>query len=78
MTSQQVKQAFTSAGIRVRVANQHLKFRICTLNGAPFDREAASAVAASIGLTDCFMRLGGQYNQSHELIGYKPAAIVRV
>jgi len=78
MTSQQVKQAFAAAGIHVRVANQRLNFRVCTVSGDPFDREAASAVAASIGLTDVLARPGGQYNQAHELIGYKPGAIVRV
>jgi hypothetical protein len=77
MTSQQVKQAFAAAGIRVRVADQGLKFRVCTVNGASFDREVASAVAASVGLTDVLANLGGQYNQAHELIGYKPGAIVR-
>ena len=77
MNSQQVKEAFSAAGIKVRVADHGVKFRVCTASGAAFDREAASAAAASIGLTDVLAVPGGQFNQSHELIGYKPGAIRR-
>lgn len=75
MNSQQIKQAFQAAGIKVRVADQGLKFRICTVGDVAFNREAASAVAASIGLTNTTAVLGGQFNQAHELIGYKPGAV---
>ena len=78
MNSNQVKQAFKAAGIKVRVADQGLKFRVCTLGDTAFDRAAAVAVAASIGLTDVFATLGAQFNQAHEMIGYKPGAVRRV
>ena len=75
MNSQQVKQAFQAAGIKVRVADLGIKFRVCTLGDVAFNRAAAAAVAASIGLTDVLASLGGQFNQAHELIGYKPGAV---
>jgi hypothetical protein len=78
MNSQQVKQAFKVAGLSVRVADQKLKFRICTVSGAPHDRAAAVACAAAIGLTDVFAVPGGQFNGAHELIAYKPGAIRRM
>ena len=78
MNSQQVKQAFKQAGISVRVADQGAKFRICTTSGDAFDQAHAADTAQSIGLTDVLGRLGGQFNQAHELIGYKPGAIRRI
>ncbi|AKJ28805.1 hypothetical protein [Caldimonas brevitalea] len=76
MDSKQVKAAFGAAGIKVRVADQGLKFRVCTQNSEPYaDRAAAKRVAASLGLTDVFAAPGGQFSQSHELIAYKPGSI---
>ena len=75
MNSQQVKQAFQAAGVKVRVADQGLKFRICTVSGAAFDRAAVAVAAAALGLTDVLARVGGNFNQAHEFIGYKPGAI---
>ena len=79
MNSQQVKAAFAAAGIRVRVADQGLKFRICPLRDTDpaFDQPAALAVGASLGLTSVLLEAGGQFNTTRELIGYKPGAIRR-
>ena len=78
MNSNTIKTAFQAAGIRVRVADQGPKFRVCTLGDTAFDQAAATAVAISLGLTDSLARLGGQFNQLHERVGYKPGAIRRV
>ncbi len=75
MDSKQVKAAFKDVGIKVRVADQGLKFRICTVGDTPFNHAEAKAVAASLGLTSSLAEPGGQINQAHELIGYKPGAI---
>ena len=78
MDSKQVKQAFKQAGISVRVADQGAKFRICTTSGVAFDKEGATDVAMSIGLTDVLGLPGGQFNQGHEMIGYKPGSVRRI
>lgn len=77
MNSQQIKSAFAAAGIRVRVADLGLKFRVCTQGDVAFDKSAAKAVAASIGLTDCLAIAGGQFNQAHEMVAFKPGAVRR-
>ena len=78
MNSQQIKSAFAASGIRVRVADLGSKFRVCTLGDVAFNKEAARTVAASLGLTDCLAIAGGQFNQAHELVAYKPGAVRRV
>lgn len=78
MNSLQIKAAFAASGIRVRVADQGLKFRVCTLGDVAFNKDAARAVAASLGLTDSLAVAGGQFNQAHELVAYKPGAVRRV
>lgn len=78
MNSQQVKTAFAAAGIKVRVADQGPKFRVCRLGEVAHDLAASAAVAASLGLTDVLGALGGQLNQAHELTCYKPGVIRRV
>lgn len=75
MNSQQVKAAFAAAGIKVRVADQGLKFRVCRLGEVAHDVQASNAVCASLGLTDCFGKLGGVLLQPHEMACYKPGAI---
>lgn len=76
MTSQQVKAAFASAGIRVRVADLGLKFRICPLRDSyPDFDQSARRVGASLGLTSSLLESGGQFNTTRELIGYKPGSI---
>lgn len=77
MNSKQVKAAFQQAGIRVRVADQGLKFRICRLDEQR--HEAASfAIAASLGMTDSLGARGAQVNQPYEMVAYKAGAIVRI
>jgi hypothetical protein len=76
LTSQDVKAAFKAAGMTVRVADQKLKFRICQVSMEPYDKPRAFAAAAKLGLTDASGKLGGQLNQSYELIGYKPGVVV--
>lgn len=78
MNSQQVKQAFKVAGLKVRVADQGHKFRVCQLGNAAFDKSRAVAVAVALGLTDSLAVAGAQFNQEHELIGYKPGAFRRI
>lgn len=78
MNSTQIKASFASAGIRVRVADLGPKFRVCMLGNVAFDKDAASAVAVSLGLTDSLAVAGGQFNQPHEMVAYKPGAIRRV
>lgn len=74
MNSTQVKQAFAAAGIKVRVADLGGKFRICRIAGAgvdlAHDKEQSAAVAASLGLYDTAGKLGGQFNQAHEMLAY--------
>lgn len=76
MISNQVKLAFKDAGMKVRVADLGLKFRVCLLGELRFDKDAATAVAAALGLTDIFGEPGAQFN-SYELIGYKPGAVIK-
>lgn len=76
MNSKSVKSAFANAGFRVRVADQGQKFRICTMSGDAFEARAIE-VAASLLLTCPLGHLGGSFNQKHEMIAYKPGAIVR-
>ena len=80
MNSQHIKTAFAAAGIRVRVKDLGLKFRICPLRDTDpdFNQPAALAVGASLGLTSVLLEEGGQFNTTRELIGYKPGAIRRV
>lgn len=74
MNSTQVKQAFAAAGIKVRVADMGAKFRICRIAGAgvdvAHDQAQSSTVAASLGLYDTAGKLGGQFNQAHEMVAY--------
>lgn len=80
MNSQQVKQAFAAAGIKVRVADLGGKFRICRMAkpGADLahDLSASRAVAASLGLFDTAGRPGGQLNQKHEMLAYEQRALI--
>lgn len=80
MNSQQVKAAFATAGIRVRVADLGLKFRVCPLRDTDpdFNQPAALAVGTSLGLTSVLLEAGGQFNTARELVAYKPGAIRRV
>ena len=85
MDSKSVKLAFAEAGIRVRVADQGQKFRICTLSGKPAGQSAAEVsvamikVAASLRLTCPLGNPGGSFNQEHELIASRhgPASAAR-
>lgn len=77
ITSQSVKAAFNKAGIKVRVRDFAMKFRVCpTVDGVKFDKEAVLAVAVELGLTDTCAKAGGQFNTGAEFIGYKPGKIV--
>lgn len=78
MDSNQVKAIFKAAGLRVRVADQGLKFRVCQLGDIAFDRPSVSAIAAAAGLTDVSGLPGCCFNQCHELSAYKPGAIRRI
>ena len=78
MTSSDVKSAFAAAGIKVRVRDLRIKFRVCTVSGQPHDKKAAASVAASLGCTDVLGHSGAMFLQAHELIAYKPGAIVRL
>jgi hypothetical protein len=80
MNSQHVKATFAAAGIRVRVADLGLKFRVCPLRDTDpdFDQPAALAVGASLGLTSVLLEAGGQFNTTRELVAYKPGAIRRI
>jgi hypothetical protein len=75
MNSQQVKQAFAASGVKVRVADQGLKFRICRVGDIAHDKAQTLNIAAALGLTDVMAMPGGHFNQSHEFCGYKPGAI---
>ncbi len=75
MNSKQVRAAFAEAGIKVRVADQGLKFRIFRVGDVAHDLQASCAVAAEMGLTDCFGKLGGALLQPHEMACYKPGII---
>ena len=77
MTSKQVKDAFATAGVRVRVADQRNKFRICTTSGEPHDIATSLAVAASLGMTDCLGRPGGSF-EGYVMWSYKPNTIIRI
>lgn len=75
MNSKQIKEAFAAAGIKVRVADQGAKFRICRIVRAGVDaaHEAASqAVAGALGLTGTDGKPGGDIQQPHEMVAYKP------
>lgn len=78
-TSQTVKAAFKAAGIRVRVADLGLKFRICPMTDADpdFAKADALAVVAALGCTSSLLDAGGQFNTARELVAYKPGAIRR-
>jgi hypothetical protein len=80
MDSKHVKATFAAAGIRVRVADQGMKFRICPLRATDpeFNQAEALAVGAGLGLTSVLLEAGGQFNTTRELVGYKPGAIRRV
>lgn len=78
-TSQSIKQAFAKGGIVVRVRDLGRAFRICpSRDNTPFCKDAAASIAASIGLTCVLGTLGGQFNGSRELIGYKPEMVIRL
>ena len=76
MNSNQVKAKFAAAGIKVRVADLGGKFRVCRIAkpgvDLAHDKDASRAVAASLGLTDSGAELGGQFNQAHEMVAFKP------
>lgn len=68
MNSQTIKAAFAEAGIKVRVkALRGNRFRICRLNDEAHDKAASVAVCASLGLKDSGGKLGGDFNQAHEM-----------
>jgi hypothetical protein len=69
MNSNDVKQAFKAAGLKVRVADQGQKFRICTTDRSAHTA-AAIDLAASLGLKgSCGPRPDIQ--QPHEMVAYK-------
>ena len=77
-TSQSIKAAFAQGGMNVRVRDISRAFRICpSRDNTPFDKSTAMAIAASLGLTCITGELGGQFNGSRELIGYKPGMVAR-
>lgn len=71
MTSNDIKAAFNAAGIKVRVANHGAKFRICVLGDKPHTADSQT-VAASLGLTGTDGKPGGDIQQPHEMVAYKP------
>ena len=76
-TTQSIKLAFAAGGMNVRVRDIARAFRICpSRDNTPFDKSNATAIAASLGLTCILGTLGGQFNGSRELIGYKPEMVV--
>lgn len=78
MNSEQIKAAFVSAGLSVRVRDLGAKFRVCPIGSGAFDANTVREVAARLGLTDSLARSGGVFNGSREFIGYKPNAVKRV
>ena len=76
-TSQSIKSAFAAGGMNVRVRDIARAFRICpSRDNTPFDKATATEIASSLGLTCVLGTLGGQFNGSRELIGYKPEMVV--
>lgn len=68
MNSQAIKTAFTAAGIKVRVKTlRNNRFRVCRAADVAHGDESI-ALAASLGLTDCFGRPGADILQPHELV----------
>lgn len=76
MNSQTVKAAFAAKGIKVRVRDFGLKFRICDASKA-LHGDAMQAVAVELGFTSAAGNAGGQWNTGMEFIAYKPGAVVR-
>lgn len=76
MKSKQVKAAYATHGMTVRVRDLGPKFRICGVTQEI--RELVESVAVGLGLTDCVLNAGGQWNGRAEFIAYKPGAVVRL
>lgn len=77
LSSNDVKAAFKSAGLAVRVRDLGVKFRICNVLKSEHASLCAS-VSAALGMTDTGANAGGQWNGSAEFISYKPGMVVRV
>jgi len=74
MNSQQIKNAFAEQGIKVRVKDLKIKFRICTIDESPHTEQSIQIVKM-LGLTDVLGNGGGEISQEHELIAYKECVI---
>ncbi|MBB4517338.1 hypothetical protein [Paraburkholderia fungorum] len=77
ITSLDVRQAFRAAGMRARVADLGMKFRICDLDRSQYGAEV-ERVARTLKFTDSLGHPGGQWNTSTEFVAYKPGKIVRL
>jgi len=77
MKSADVVAAYKGEGLKARVRDLGLKFRICDVKRSTH-RAQVEKIATQLGLTDALGRLGGQWNQDHEFIGYKPGSIRRI
>ncbi|MDO5947977.1 hypothetical protein [Burkholderia cepacia] len=77
VTSMEVRQAFRAAGMRARVADLGMKFRICDLDRSQYGTEV-ERVARDLKFTDSLGQPGGQWNTSTEFVAYKPGKIVRL
>lgn len=77
VTSVDVRQAFRVAGMRARVADLGMKFRICDLDRSQYGTEV-ERVAKALKFTDSLGHPGGQWNTSTEFVAYKPGKIVRL
>ncbi|WP_176000290.1 hypothetical protein [Burkholderia vietnamiensis] len=76
VTSVDVRQAFRTAGMKARVADLGMKFRICDLDKSQYGTEV-ERVARALKFTDSLGHPGGQWNTSTEFVAYKSGKIVR-
>lgn len=78
MTSNEIRNAFADAGIKVRVKSiAHGGFRVCTTNGSAHT-DASQSVLASIGCTTATGKPGGIVNAAHEIFTKAPGYVRRV
>jgi hypothetical protein len=78
MNSKQVVSEFKAAGIKVRVRDFDIKFRIVGDAGCSRTQGATfQAIAARLGFTSAAGLPGGQFNTSCEFVAYKPGMVVR-
>lgn len=77
LTSKDIKAAFASHGIKVRVKSFGAKaFRICTVDGSAHG-EASQTAAASLKMTGAHGLPGGIINQEHEMFSYAEGRFIR-